>query len=95
MKAHELLVTPDKWTQDVYCRDKDGEGGGMLGSDPGAVSWCLTGAIDKCYPALSHKQRENILNKIRTHLGRNPIAWNDAPERTHAEVLAVLKELDI
>jgi hypothetical protein len=60
--------------------------------DTGDGRHCILGAVDACYdPA----DQCHIRTKLRGALGRSIIGWNDAPERTHAEVLALCKELDI
>lgn len=90
MKAYELLATPDKWTKRVTARDKLGN---RTGSDSNsACSFCLYGALVRCYPL---KKRIALYDKIQGKLNTSPISWNDEPTRTHAEVLTVLKELDI
>lgn len=89
MKAFELLETEDKWTRFVAARDKDGTA--VLVSDADGVCFCMMGAVAKCYPGEQYFKHINTLQ----HAIRDIPAWNDAPERTHAEVVAMLKKLDI
>lgn len=96
MKAHELLADASRWTKGTAARDANGNG---TSDDHFATCWCAIGAINHCYDDTN--QRRNMRYKLGNAL--NPklyptlviTSWNDAPERTHAEVLAVLKELDI
>jgi hypothetical protein len=86
MKAWELLEEKD-WCQGDYARNAFGHG--VEVNDPRACSFCAvgllvaTGTCDLNYP------------KLKEHLGMRVVDWNDDPERTKEEVLAVLKELDI
>jgi len=86
MKAWELLEEKD-WCQGDYARNASGQS--VRVHDPQARRFCVvglleaTGTCDLNYP------------KLKEHLGMRVIDWNDDPERTKEEVLAVLKELDI
>lgn len=93
MKLHKLLSDPSKWTKKAIARDANNN---KVGSgDPTAVCFCLIGAVFKLHP-FSFDDRQNLYEKIETKVPRGDIVgWNDAPERTHEEVLALLKELDI
>ncbi len=91
-KAWELLDSPDKWTQGADARDVDGEA--CAYNSTRADCWCLDGALAKVYGIAKCIRMTDI---VKNHLGLDTMAfqWNDAMDRTHAEVLAVLKELDI
>lgn len=95
MKAWELLSDPAKWCKNNSAQDADGNY--CYSDEDSACQWCMLGAINRCYPELE----QNIIcyQKVVNRLGLTHWLsigdWNDAPERTHAEVLAVLKELDI
>ncbi len=89
MKAYELLATPDKWTKGAFARDRFGEV--VEANSPDAVCFCIHGAMGRCYRGYSEQ-----LDQLRAKLDVAVVMdWHDAPERTHEEVLAVLKELDI
>lgn len=61
--------------------------------DDRAVCWCLAGAIDRCYPSSDNTLvRRLVQNKIG---GIGIADFNDDSARTHAEVLALVEELDI
>lgn len=49
MKIRELFSDPSKWTSGTYARDANGM---PLYSDAKryATSWCLVGAVERCYP---------------------------------------------
>jgi hypothetical protein len=103
MKAHELLTPEGAWTKGSDARDKDGKE--VQVSDLRAKSFCLVGAVLRCYVEESSEstraydgQCARIYDTLwaAPYFARNGImGWNDAPERTQAEVVALLKELDI
>jgi len=88
MKAHELLADPASWIQGMYASDENGYWVSVK-SDL-AVKFCLVGALCRCY-----KDEHEACNKVRAAIKQELAYWNDRPERTHAEVIAVLKELDL
>jgi hypothetical protein len=86
----KLLSDESKWTKGAYARDKDGVEGTK--SFKAAVCWCLSGAIIHCY----RLDASRFLGVIQRRLNVAFIAdWNDAPERTFAEVRALVEELGI
>lgn len=89
MKVHELLARPEAWTKGAVARDASGIEVDF--NSPSACQWCLMGAVVKCYPG---EVRSNLW---RLGAARNGAIqdWNDLPSRTHAEVLALVTELDI
>jgi hypothetical protein len=103
MKAHELLAQEGAWTQGSEARNKDGKE--VQVSDRTAKSFCLVGAVIRCYvedSAESTRAYDGQCARIydtlwdAPYFARNGImGWNDAPGRTQAEVVALLKELDI
>lgn len=88
-KARELLSDPARWTQNAYARDVTGRG--VPPTSSSATCWCLIGALaaaegSQCgvsFIAVSEKSKAAVDAFNETHL---PI-WNDAPDRTHNEVL--------
>lgn len=94
MKIKELLATEDKWCKYVF--SKDIKGNEVLNPEsPKAVQWCILGAIGKCYH-LGTPELKTILDKVENALGTREIGkWNNAPERTHKEVLDLVTKLDI
>lgn len=110
MKAFELLSEPRSWTQSAYARDAAGEALVFPGLEPQevtqapaaavskrAVCWDILGAIYRCYPVA---ERPKMTARIAAHLQGEPprrsvCEFNDDPRRTHAEVIALLKKLDV
>jgi hypothetical protein len=94
VKVHELLSDESKWTTGAPTRDAQGRNPIQAGRGD-AVRWCLLGAVWSCY-GIWGEQAKQIEQKIRDHLGIVSIAgWNDAPERTFAEVRQLALDLDI
>lgn len=98
MKAHEVINSPDKWTQGTYARTI--EGIEVYTRDQNAVCFCAIGAITKAY-ATANNERFNAFKKLQAKLVEelgediDIPEWNDDPERTWEEVYNKLKELDI
>lgn len=95
MKVRELLTDENKWCKESLAFDKNECA--LDPRDEEAVSFCLDGAVIKCY---SSNDKWQILGKILKHIHKkkNKIhihEWNDAPERTFADVKQLVEELDI
>ena len=92
MKVSELLTDENKWCQQAFAMDKYGDA--VSSRDVDACKWCLSGALMKCYSIEAPvDQTEYMLHhrKLMEVVG-DLIDWNDAPERTFAEVReAILK----
>jgi hypothetical protein len=87
-KMRELLSVPERWTKASFARDR--QGNSLTNAvDPRAVCWCLVGAGKMCGidPRPGSPAYEMLL---RMTPFRQLSWWNDAPERTHAEVLDLL-----
>ena len=85
LKMRELLADSNCWTQGDYARDDSGKSCGIM--SPAAKKWCLRGASWRVGGIIFG----DILCTARTlgfHTDRAIVVWNDAPGRTHAEVLA-------
>lgn len=90
MKVKELLSSPSRWCQRFAARRASGED--CLATAEDATCWCLWGAVRKCYGLYDYVE---VYYRISRRLGESPVKWQDAADRTHAEVLAVVTELDI
>lgn len=91
MKIKELFIKKSTWTQHAPARKKNGNVVNSTSSE--AIGWCLFGAINKCYddkPDMYTEVREKLEQSIK-----NIVRWNDAPDRTFAEVKALVRKLDI
>jgi len=86
LKEARALIA-NGWTQGCPARDANGTDVNSL--DPSAVSFCIYGA---CYRASQSRSDDvyrltgSVLQKLCTGA---PSVWNDAPERTQSEVLAL------
>lgn len=81
--AKALIDTPEKWTQGWYAKDANGKH--ISDQSPDATCFCSIGAMW----AVAHEIQ--FVDDALVFLGRatRPAipTWNDAPERTHAEVM--------
>lgn len=91
-----LLARPECWTKDAFGRDRNGAS--LLGSSlrKDAVCWCLAGAHGRVGRM---RAIEDLLDAVVTrdwperyhrNGGNNVVAFNDHPDTTHADVLAVI-----
>ena len=83
--ARAKIERPECWTKGELARDAAGNS--VTPDSAEAVCWCPVGAIHAS-TLIGHERfcaRHVIVNAIDS---LNIGGWNDAPERTHAEVLA-------
>ncbi len=95
MKVSELLTDASRWTQGAYGRDRNGDP--VLLRSKAAVCWCLAGAVAFCYRDGVHWS-DDVANDVELRIGKRlggMTAWNDDPDRTFAEVRALILELDL
>jgi hypothetical protein len=83
----ELLAKPEAWTQGAYARDASGRYVSLVSQE--ASCWCIGGALLKC-SRMGGNYDEVLFKLGGIFAGDSISAWNDAPERTHADVLALL-----
>ena len=77
------------WTQRAYARDADGHKAPLGGE--WACRWCLTGAVYcEIGPEMGGISLVSKLGGLLRREGQSVIDWNDAPERTLSDVLALL-----
>lgn len=88
-KAKELINAPEKWIRGAYCREAMNDTGDMVGSC--LLGFCTLGSLLEASPTeVSIQALSTIFNRTNG-LEDYPISvaeWNDAPERTHAEVMS-------
>lgn len=87
----ELLAEPARWTQKAPARNAAGTPTSAV-LDPEACSWCVFGAAFRIAPRHSNaamKRLKERLNDDRPGAYIGVARWQDEPERTHAEVLAL------
>ena len=93
MLPSELLE--QGWCQGVTAKDEEGYNIG--GQNELAVSWCFVGAAIRSF-GLSNQSLEFIHSGEQILFGGElslVAAWNDNPERTQAEVVAVARLVEI
>lgn len=88
--AADLIEPEGAWTQGAFARTKDGEPIGPL--EAPATCWCLYGAIDKAGEDLGVDAGWDADRALFASLRTNVPKFNDAPERTQAEVVAALRQ---
>jgi hypothetical protein len=95
MKAFELLEKYG-WCQENMATDETGVGCSI--NDKTAANFCLIGVIYRKNRRSRTTLTEDLIKVLRK-LGFKSSAglsvWNDHPDRTKEEVIALLKELDI
>lgn len=90
--ARALITEREDWCQGTESIDRNGLECSPFSQD--SVCWCATGAIlhivdDLPRSIAAFKALAALLPSDSGKTAENVIAhWNDAPERTHAEVLA-------
>ncbi len=90
-RVRALLEAPERWTQGHMA--ETAKGSACRSESRHAARWCLLGAVTRSWAELdSDWQDEDELSiALRAYTGPDGlIHWNDAPGRTHADVLALL-----
>src|SRR5262245_38627325 len=85
-------IVEDGWCQHAIARQANGDETHEL--DPDATEWCMSGAYYKWANGTASEVTTCYSLKISTITGENWGAWNDNPDRTQAEVVAVLREVE-
>lgn len=86
--AADLLENPGAWTQGAHARNAAGAPM-LLGSRLDAVCWCALGALDRVSP--TNALWDASVQALKGVVGHIP-GFNDAANRTQAEVVAALRE---
>lgn len=82
--AQALISTHEKWTKHYGARDQAGANVDVDSRD--AVCWCMAGAVYR----ITKKFDSPAAICLRAVVG--PISvWNDAPSRTHVEVMGAFE----
>lgn len=94
-RAKARIATPERWTKGTYARDESGEPADSYSAR--AVCWCMLGAVfADVIDGIAIEHAICLPHPIEDALkaangGEVRFAhFNDAPETTHADVLAVL-----
>lgn len=100
--AADLLASPGAWTQRAFSRDRDGNanaGDARWAVDP--VCYCVRGALfavvgapnpDALLTPTQRKLMADAEGRLERLLDYNLVAFNDATERTQAEVVEALRQ---
>ena len=92
MKIRELFDSPEKWTKGSGARNS--AGASVPPTVLAATSWCLLGAVDKCYPSIAIARP--VFDKIYSKIGgTSATQWNDSTSRTFEDVRKLVVSLDI
>jgi hypothetical protein len=98
-KRRDLLAPIRRWLKDPKHWTKGYDAVNARGnpcSYEKAVACCLVGTVRKYYPLGSGLLRSFVLQHVCDRLPkraqRSVVEWNDAEERTHADVMALLKK---
>lgn len=85
--ARALIAEPEAWTQGAFAKRADG--GNTAAIAPAAICWCARGAIEMASRGSFENENAAVYAFQKANDTPSFIAeWNDAPERTHAEVIA-------
>jgi hypothetical protein len=82
MKMHELLSTEKRWTQHASARDEFGDVTSSMSRN--AVSFCLLGALDRCYAQAQFSKRAAALNALVSKCGVAGLTFLSGTTRTGA-----------
>lgn len=89
LSAADLLEQPGAWTQNMLSATKRGYAIGAM--EDNAACWCAMGAIFREARGAGDLTRP-AYDALADVIGHGHIpSWNDAPERTQAEVVAALR----
>jgi hypothetical protein len=83
--ALEILRDPKRWTKGSYARNTNGNS--VRPHDDDAVCFCSSGALMKATASGSGETLVAALCALLDVVGSRIVRWNDAPERTHAEII--------
>jgi hypothetical protein len=90
MKMKKLYADESTWRKGFFAADKEGKS--CMPEDKKAVSWCLIGAIYKCY---DDKKARKVFDKVVAALPVHISVWNDDQKRTFQDVKDLVTLLDI
>jgi hypothetical protein len=91
MKAHEILDSPEKWSQGAWARTAEGHTCDV--TDCKAAKFSLKGALIKAHH--SNFMFEKFKRVLRRLGGKSLTEWNDAKGRTFQQVRRLLLREDL
>ena len=97
MKISELLKDESCWTKSQFARDVNNVP--VEPGSPDACSWCLIGALDKCYASTTtgSEARTKLTDAVRQYSepqcgsGWGVSTYNDREQTTFADIKAILE----
>lgn len=96
--AREMIASPERWTKGALARDRDGYPISIHDSlSDGACQWCAIGAIQQACVDMQMEIDVEIKarGELQTSIPDGMVhidVFNDAPNTTHADILALLDE---
>lgn len=93
--VEQLLSGPEHWIQGTYAALANGVS--TTTTDKHATRFCLLGALRHCYPSTADASSaawDRLASRFNGQL-YDSIRWNDASERTFADVHALIQELNL
>ncbi|WP_037500667.1 DUF6197 family protein [Sphingomonas jaspsi] len=98
IRVREILADPEHWTKDSFARDDNGYF--IDPTEPVARCFCLDGALIRAahelHPEVNTSnpyrfgEYRDAADRLSNFAGRNHLQFNDDPETTHADVLALI-----
>lgn len=94
----ELFSDPKRWT--THGKARDTRGRPTLVHDPYAACWCLLGALQRVYGGTFYANPDcmRAMGKVNDALpddAETIAEWNDHPDRTAEEVLALVTKAGV
>lgn len=98
MKVKQLFSSEKRWVKHTYATDKNGAACGVQ-SDK-AFSFCLDGALSRCYtPNGKYWDVRTLVDVAIKKMTRGRfsgvVRWNDYPRRTFKQVRKLIEDLNI
>lgn len=88
-RAADLIAKPGAWTQGYYGLT---DSGAYADTPRDAVCFCALGAIKAAQHAVEFDAEIDDAERFFRNFNGSITSWNDAPERTQAEVVAALRQ---
>lgn len=89
--AQEFRGKPERWMQGAYAKDFEGEE--CSPSDSAAVCWCIAGKLLMHSPSSVGGLWNSFTNMAFLRNSNELVGWNDAPDRTVADVIALCEKV--
>lgn len=98
MKVRQLFSSEKKWTQGLYAKDIKGLACGV--SQSKAYSFCLDGALTRCYgPSGKYSEIrmrvDEVIKKMTRGRFSGVVSWNDYRRRSFKQVKTLVTMLNI